>query len=78
MTDTKIYLCDYTKLNDTFNILTPQEPPVEKRKILGLNYKGRFYRTVDEDNFSATPGDVRKDKTFIGARAIAETGTLEV
>lgn len=71
---------DKTKLiigysSTTFNIINFE---IDEQKIVGLKYKGKRYYAIEEGELTASNGDVRKDKTFIGYNGVPETGTMEV
>lgn len=45
--------------------------------VIGVKYKGEYFYKQDITKLTAVPADVRKDKTYIGATGVLETGTAE-
>lgn len=50
----------------------------DSENIIGVKYMGKTFLRVTPEMLSATSGDVRSGKTFIGSSGAIETGTLEV
>ncbi len=46
------------------------------QKLVGIRYKGQYFRNSQPQLLSATASDVASGKTFIGYNGIEETGTL--
>lgn len=50
----------------------------DSENIIGVKYMGKTFLKVTPEMLSATSGDVRSGKTFIGSSGAIEIGTLEV
>lgn len=50
----------------------------DSENIIGVKYMGKTFLRVTPEMLSATSGDVKSGKTFIGSSGAIETGTLEV
>lgn len=52
---------------------------IDYENVVGLKYKNKTFYVIGEiTGLTATRGDVKKDKTFIGINGIQEIGTMEV
>lgn len=48
------------------------------QNLIGVNYKGQFFRSLQSGLMSATSSDVLSGKTFIGYNGSVQTGTLSI